>query len=509
MSPRVLAGFIAALLLSACSPNGIDNRMPDTRSPGPREHLKPFSPPSPPLPDPKPDGLAITLTEFAQLPPSKTNPRAPRGDKLDRYNRINYLGELPDGSGRLYVPDLNGSLYFLRDGKPRKYLDVAAKVGADLWTSRGFGSGFGFVAFDPRFAENGVFYTVHTEAGDALDTEKPDLGPSSDAVVQGVITEWTAEDPSADTFAGERREVMRLAFPGYIHGIQQIAFNPYAKAGDADYGLLYISVGDGGAVGAAAEDKRESDVPQNLRVPQGKMLRIDPRAKNGKPWTVPKDNPFVGRDGALGEIYALGLRDPYRFSWDRDLGRGRMLLGSMGENRAESIYEVQEGDNFGWPIVEGPFLAHLLDNCDVTKIPGGPGDWPKFTYPVAAYSHLPAAGSGPCDDTGYAIIGGFVYHGELKALRNQYIFGDGVNGRMFHIDAREMRRGKALAPIHELTLREKDKQVTMREIASDPGVLTAGKPRVDLRLGLDRSGELYVLSKSNGKIWQITAAGRE
>jgi glucose/arabinose dehydrogenase len=505
---KVLAGLAAALVLAACGGSPEVNG-PDAVDPQELPALKPFIAPEPPLPDPKPDGLTITLTEFAQLPPSRTNPPVPRGDKLDRYNRINYLGELPDGSRRLYVPDLNGSLYFLRNGKPTKYLDVAKQVGPDLWTSRGFGSGFGFVAFDPRFAKNGVFYTVHTEAGDALSAKKPDLGPADDAVVQGVLTEWTAADPESDAFTGKHREVMRLAFPGYIHGIQQISFNPYAKPGSADYGLLYISVGDGGAVGIAAEDKKESNVPQDLGMPQGKILRIKPRVNGGRPWAVPHNNPFVGRDGALGEIYATGLRDPYRFSWDRGPGRHRMLLGSMGENRAESIYEVQAGDNFGWPTVEGPFMAHLLENCDVTKLPGGPDDWPDFTYPVAAYSHLPAAGSGPCDDTGYAVIGGFVYRGKLKALRGQYVFGDGVNGRMFHVDATQMSRGGALAPVRELTLRADGKQVTMRDIASDPGVLTAGKPRVDLRFGIDRAGELYVLSKSNGTVWRITAAARE
>ena len=505
---KVLAGLTAALVLAACGgppgsgPSGAD---PEARTP------KPFAAPSPPLPDPKPDGLTIALTAFAQLPPSKTSPPVPRGDKLDRHNRINYLGELPDGSGRLYVPDLNGTLYFLRDGKPTTYLDLAAEIGSNLWTSRGFGSGFGFVAFHPDFARNGIFYTVHTEAGGALAAEEPDLGPSADAVVHGVITEWTAEDPRADSFSGGRREVMRLAFPGYIHGIQQISFSPDAKAGDSDHGLLYVAVGDGGAVGAAAEEDQESDVPQDMGVPQGKILRIDPRARNGKQWTVPKDNPFVGRNGALGEIYAAGLRDPYRFSWDVDPGRdssggSRMLLGSMGENRAESIYEVQAGDNFGWPTVEGPFQSRLLDDCDVTKLPSKM--WQEFTYPVAAYSHLPAAGSGPCDDTGYAVIGGFVYRGTLKALRGEYVFGDGVNGRMFHVDATRMSHGSALAPVHELTLRVGGKRVTMRDIASDPAVLTAGKPRVDLRLGIDAAGELYVLSKSNGKIWRITAAAR-
>lgn len=497
-----------AVLLSACDLPG--------RSAGPTPptgdvavRVKPFAPPSPPLPDPKPDGLTITLSEFAQMPPSKTNPPVPRGDKLDRYARINYLGELPDGSGRLFVPDLNGTLYFLRNGKPHAYLDVAKVVGPDLWTSRGFGSGTGFFAFDPNFGKNGIFYSVHTEAGDALHTKKPNLGPSNDAVVQGVITEWTADNPKADTFKGTHREVMRLAFPGYIHGIQQISFNPYVRSSDPDHGLLYISVGDGGAVGLAAEDGKNSDIPQDLGVPQGKILRINPRAKAGQQWTVPSDNPFVHRKGALGEIYAYGLRDPYRYSWDNGSGRERMLLGSMGENRVESIYDVRAGDNFGWPKVEGPFLAHLLQNCDVTKIPGGPSDWPDFTYPVAAYSHLPAAGSGPCDDTGYAVIGGFVYRGKLKALRGQYIFGDGVQGRVFHTDAAAMQRGGALAPVHQVTLvNAAGKEITMREIGSDPKVLTAGVPRVDLRFGIDGAGELYVLSKSNGKIWKVTDASR-
>lgn len=506
---RFLPLVVATLVLvgagcGALSKDG-STTPPGSSATGPASAPKPFTPPEPPLPDPKPDGLTVTLTRFATLPASKTNPPVPRGDKLDRYNRINYLGEIPDGSHRLFVPDLNGTLYFLRAGKPKAYLDVAKKVGANLWTSQGFGSGFGFVAFHPDFKRNGLFYTVHTEARGALRSQTPTLGPS-EGVVHGVITEWKASDPSANSFKGGRREVMRLAFPGFIHGIQQIAFNPYAKSGDQDYGLLYVSVGDGGAVGAAAEDGQESTVPQDLSVPQGKLLRIDPRARGDKNWTVPADNPYAGLDGALEEVYALGLRDPYRFSWDA-AGEHRMLLGSMGENRAESVYEVRAGDNFGWPEVEGPFTAHLLENCDVTKLPMPPNE--EFTYPVAAYSHLPAAGSGPCDDTGYAVIGGFVYRGKLKALQGQYVFGDGVNGRMFHVDAKAMSRGSALAPVHELTLRANGKQVTMREIASDPKVLTAGKPRVDLRFGMDGSGELYVLSKAKGTIWRITGASRD
>jgi glucose/arabinose dehydrogenase len=498
---RIAAVWLGtALAASGCSPaSGPSGHGRDASVP-----LKPFVAPGPPIPDPKPDGLTLTLTKFLTLPASKTNPPVPRGDKLDRFNRINYLGELPDGSGRLFVPDLNGTLYVIDGGKPHVYLDVADKVGPALWTSQGFGSGFGFAAFHPDFKHNGIFYTVHTEAGDALTSERPNLGTADDAVVHGVITEWTAAEPGADTFSGKRREVMRLAFPSYIHGIQQISFNPYARSGDADFGLLYISVGDGNAVGRAAEDGRDSTVPQDLTLPQGKILRIDPRAGGTKPWRVPAGNPHLGDTTALGEIYAVGLRDPYRFSWDA-VGRHRLLLGSMGENRAESIYDVHAGDNFGWPQREGPFAVHLAKSCDVTKLPAD--DDAGFIYPVAAYSHLPAAGAGSCDDTGYAVIGGFVYRGKLTALRGQYVFGDGVNGRMFHAAADAMARGHALAPVHEVTLlNAAGRRITMRGIASDPKVLTAGKPRVDLRFGRDGNGELYVLSKSNGTIWRVTAA---
>ncbi|MGQ0483261.1 MAG: PQQ-dependent sugar dehydrogenase [Pseudonocardia sp.] len=508
--PRALAGAMLAgllVMLAGCSGPTADPA-PEPGQPTATEQareLPAFTPPTYPLPDPTPTGLGVTLTEFATLPPSKTNPPVPRGDKLDRRNRINYLGELPDGSGRLFVPDLNGRLYLLRDGRPTPYLDVAARTGASFWSHRGFGSGFGFVAFHPDFGRNGRFYTVHTEARDALRTATPDLSQPAGTVVHGVLSEWTARDPAADTFDGTRREVLRLGFVGYIHGIQQIDFNPTAKPGDPDHGLLYIAVGDGAAAGKAAEAKRPSTVPQDLGQPQGKILRIDPAATGpGRKYGIPPGNPLVSRPGALGEVYASGLRDPYRFSWDPAEDH-RMLLGSMGENRVESIYDVRPGDNFGWSEREGPFVVRLGESCEVYPLPAtdaGKG----FTYPLAAYSHRPARGVGPCDDTGHAVIGGFVYRGDaLPELRGRYVFGDGVSGRVFYTEADEMRRGSALAEVHELLLFDSaGAQVSMREIAGDPAVLLAGQPRVDLRFGRDGRGELYLLSKANGKVWKIT-----
>jgi hypothetical protein len=458
-------------------------------------------PPGPPLADPIPEkpvvsGLGLTVTEFAQFPKSEPTP-APTDPRLMRHARINYLGEVPDWSRRMYVPDLNGKLYFVRPGgTPTVYLDVAATVGADFFSGRGLGSGFGFVTFHPEFRHNGKFYTIHTEAGAALTTKRPDLPAQENAQVQGVLTEWTATDPAADAFSGTHREILRLAFRGFIHGYQEIGFNPTAHRWSRDYGLLYLGVGDGGR-GVASPD------PQNLAMPHGKVLRIDPAGTNGVNgrYGIPASNPFVGRPGALGEIYAYGLRNPHRFSWD-PWPPHRMFLGNIGEQNIESIYEVRAGDNFGWTEREGPFVIQEGDpTCSVYALPPDDAQF-GYTYPVAAYDHDRPAGFPPCRDSGDAVIGGFVYRSfGAPRLWGKYIFGDDVNGRLWYTNAHEMRRGRGLATIYELMLYDSAGQrTTMQALAGDP--------RVDLRFGRDGRGELYILSKANGKIWKVTGTRR-
>jgi glucose/arabinose dehydrogenase len=444
-----------------------------------------------PIPTPAVSGLGVTLAEFATLP--KTEPVPPPTDsRLKRWNRINYLGQVPDRSGRLFVPDLNGRMYLLDHGQPRVYLDVGAEFSPDFWSHQGLGSGFGFVAFHPGFAANGRFYTIHTEARDALVTKKPDLPSPTTAQVQGVVTEWTAADPSASTFTGTRREVLRIGFEGRIHGIQEIGFNPTASRRDSDYGLLYLAVGDGGT-GTA------SDVPQNLGLPQGKILRIDPRGTDGPggKYGIPAKNPFVGKAGALGEVYASGMRDPYRFSWDP--GRQhRMFLGHIGEKAVESVYEVRAGANFGWSEREGPFAYHRGDpSCGVFPLPENDEQF-GYSYPVAAFDHNRLASTRPCSDSGNALIGGFVYRGhDAPDLRGKYVYGEGVKGLVYTADEREMRQGKPIAKTSELMLYDQNgARVTLEQLA--------GNARVDLRFGSDRQGELYLLSKANGKIWKVT-----
>ncbi|MGP4094525.1 PQQ-dependent sugar dehydrogenase [Nonomuraea sp. KM90] len=441
-----------------------------------------------PIPEqPTPSALTLTLEEFASFPKTWTIPE-PTDPRLVRWARINYLGELPDGSHRRYVNDLNGKLYLLgQDRRPKEYLDVAAAFAPDFVSGRGLGSGFGFAAFHPEFGSNGRFYTVHTEWGAALTTKTPDLPPQPGTRFHGVITEWTAADPGAGVFSGARREVLRLGFSGQIHGIQQIDFNPAARPGDPDYGLLYVAAGDGGR-GASSDD------PQNLAIPQGKILRIDPVSPTGR-YGVPASNPFAGQEGKLGEIYAYGMRDPHRFSWDR----GQLLLGHIGEHAIEAVYDVGPGDNLGWSEREGAFVFDRADRCHLYPLPEDDARY-GYTYPVAAYDHDPPPGH-PCNaDSGHAVVGGFVYRGgRLPLLYGKYLFGDIVDGRIFYTVAAHMREDAGRATIYQPRLVDAAGQpVTMPDLA--------GSARVDLRFGQDRAGELYVLSKADGRIWKVTGA---
>ena len=438
--------------------------------------------------------LGLVLSEYAQFPQSFTNP--PLIDqRLNRIARINTIMELPDGSGRRAVPDLNGNLYLVENGVPHVYLDVAATFAPEFFSGRGLGQGFGYVTFHPEFQRNGTFYTIHTTAV-ANATRTPDYAQAN-TIYQAIVTEWKATDPAADTFSGTHREVLRIGFGGQIHGVQEINFNPYAKRGDPDYGLLYLAVGDGGQ-GVGNTD------PQNLAIPHGKLLRIDPKgtnAPNGR-YGIPVDNPFVGQAGKAGEIYAYGFRDPHRFSWDK--ATGELYLGHIGEHAVEAIYEVQKGDNLGWSEREGRYRFDRAPANPCDRLYPLPADDAGYVYPVAEYDHNPAPGWNCTSDVGVAVAGGFVYRGAaIPALRGKYIFGDLVNGWVFYTEASEMKRGQAPATIHRLNLfTAAGTPIRMQDI-SGPG--SVGDPnRVDLRFGTDRSGELYILAKANGKIWKVT-----
>ncbi|MEU6644753.1 PQQ-dependent sugar dehydrogenase [Saccharomonospora sp. NPDC046836] len=446
-----------------------------------------------PITDPVPEDpvqsrLGLVLEEYAQLPESDPTP-PPTDYRLMRHNRINYIGEVPDGSGRLYVPDLNGPLYLLDGNEQHVYLDIKERFG-DFYSGRGMGTGFGFVTFHPDFARNGKLYTVHSEDRDAIATKPPTYPNQPNAFVQSVVTEWTADDSSSTVFTGTQREIFRFGFTQQIHAIQQIDFNPTAKRGDEDYGLLYLAVGDGG-IGL------DTDITQELDNPAGKILRIDPLGTNGPngQYGIPASNPFAGQAGALGEIYAYGMRDPHRFTWDRG-GNKAMYLGHIGQRAVEAIYEVRKGDNLGWAEREGMYRFDPATQCALFPLPEDDEQY-SYVYPVAQYDHDPPA-NWPCNsDSGHAVSGGQVYRGQdFPQLYGKYVFGDLVDGRVFYTNVKDMKRGKQPATIHELQIFDTDgKRLRMPDLVGDE--------RIDLRFGSNAAGELFLLAKANGKIWKV------
>jgi len=451
----------------------------------------PVQPLENPLPDPTPVSLGIEVEEFAQLPASTTTPAA-SDQRLIRHNRVQHVDEVPDGSGRLAVPDMNAILYLVDEvtGDHVPYLNVREQFVDNFHNSAGLGTGLGFVEFHPEFGENGKFYTVHTEAGTALTQDTPDFPGFGTTGFHSVITEWTATDPAAATFAGTSREVMRVPFGGRVHTVQQIAFNPTVEKGEPDYGNLYVLVGDGGnGVG--------NGNPQDLATPQGKIFRIDPlgtNSANGE-YGIPADNPFVGTAGALGEIYAVGMRDPHRISWDPE-GENTLYLGHIGEWQVESVYAVEAGDNFGWSQREGSFLA---ENRQIYPLPANDAE-NGFTYPVAAYDHN--RDPGQTGDAGVALNGGFVYRGDIEELQGKYLFTDLVRGWVLSTEADEMVRGDGdiedLAEISQLKVFVDGEETTFAELVGDT--------RVDLRFGSDGGDQLYLVSKADGKMWKVVGA---
>jgi hypothetical protein len=192
-----------------------------------------------------------------------------------------------------------------------------------------------------------------------------------------VLLEWTAKNPAAATYdGGAPRELFRFAHPYPNHNGGMIAFNPLARPGSDEFGLLYVGSADGGSGGDPFNHA------QNLASGFGKILRIDPlgtNSANGK-YGIPASNPFVKKAGALGEIYAYGLRNPQRFSWDPK--NGRMFVADIGQNIVEKISLVTAGANLGWNKWEGSFTYGPRE----VGLANQRGD-AAVTYPVAEFDH--------------------------------------------------------------------------------------------------------------------------
>jgi glucose/arabinose dehydrogenase len=292
----------------------------------------------------------------------------------------------PPGDPRLFVVERGGTIQVVHGGVTSQFLDISALTTTD--GERGLLS----MAFDPNYASNGLFYVDYT--GDGTD--------SGGSLGDIHIDEYhVSSDPNvADQ--SSRRTVMTISHSSASnHNGGQLQFGPD--------GLLYISVGEAGN-GANA---------QTLANPLGKLLRIDPHGVGDGAHGVPSDNPFVGVAGATPEIWSLGLRNPWRFSFDHVTGD--LIIGDVGAGSREEIdFSPSSGGrgrgaNFGWPNCEG-----FLGSC------------PGATAPVFDYPHSP-----PCN----AVIAGYVYRGnQIPELAGRYLYTD-----LCHPEIRSMLLGLPLA----------------------------------------------------------------
>jgi hypothetical protein len=377
----------------------------------------------------------------------------------------------------------------------------------------------GFIGFDfhPEFAKNGLLYTVHSERAPG-NPARPNFIPPGfmpdEVTYHNVITEWRVADPSATTFKGTRRELLRVAHivDSLTHPMGFVGFNPTAKPGTEDYGLLYTSGSDLGFSNGVGPKANNPGQTQRLDSVVGAILRIDPRSpsvsggtKGLGDYTVPPGNTFAA-DGdvkTLGEIYAYGFRNAHRLSWDAT--DGTMFASDIGMSQVEEINIVRNGGNYGWMKREGywenaivrpggalnqlfPLSAEILDGRQKDE----------FTYPVAIYDH----------DEGIAITGGFAYYGRIAPLHGKFVFGDIARGRLFAADVAALKKAddgipQTVAPVEEIQLYVRDDAnnrvfVTLRELVEE--TLDAPVMRADLHISVARDGELYITSRQDGTI---------
>ncbi|MEO6719090.1 MAG: PQQ-dependent sugar dehydrogenase [Ferruginibacter sp.] len=447
-----------------------------TQKPGNKQQAKETdSAISNPIPEPIAlSGLNVGLELITQVPASSIDNQVP----LARITKLDFEPH----SGERFIVDLRGKLYKLQNNKPLVYMDLPALKPNFIHEPR-VATGFGSFAFHPDFAKNGLLYTSHSEKPGS---GKADFGyaDSIKVTLQWVITEWKTNDPQAATFSGTSRELFRVNMVTGMHGVQEIAFNPLSKPGRKDYGLLYICIGDGASV-----EEGYPFLAHTTDKVWGSILRIDPAGSNSSNghYGIPADNPFVisQHNKMLGEIYAYGFRNPHRISWTRS---GKMLAANIGQGNIEAIDLVLPGHDYGWPIREGNFMLNPYGDLNKAyPLPANDSSY-KITYPVAAYDH----------DEGVAICGGFEYWGaSIPQLNGKYLFGDIASGRLFYINVADIQPGKQ-AHVMEWKISVNGKPHTLKELCKNE--------RADLHFGKDAKGELYILTKTDGKVYKLVNA---
>ncbi len=511
-----------------------------------------------------PKQLTIQVRDYAAMPISGSVDG--QGQNRGNLARVNFLREEPGQKReRFFVNDQNGVLYVFDKQTKRftAYLDFNGRDGHKglfhrFTSDMGLASGLICFQFDPDYARNGKFFTIHMEDPALQVTAAPDNGnhpafntkgyQTTDAIQtpgrtmrEAVLIEWTDTNTSNSTFEGTARELMRLRLNTQIHPLGDLIFNPTAKPGDADWRVLYIGCGDGGSGESRNLSMRYN--PQRLDTLVGKIMRIIPDLKehtdtskvseNGR-YRVPNDNPFTGKIGARPEVWAYGLRNPHRLTWDVDpsaKNKDHLIASVIGLDTWETVVIVHKGANYGYSEREGNQRLLAPDNRlapipEDDRIPVRIGESPteelvKPSYPVIEYGHTATGGD--------AIASGFVYRGKIAALRGKFIFGDITTGRIWWADFQEMLKvdggdPKTMAQPHEVKILWQGEDgsqelfSSMAPIASKayhkrggtsdplPGFAHIATGRTDLRFALDGEGELYLTSKSDGMIRKVVGA---
>jgi len=341
----------------------------------------------------------------------------------------------PPGDTRQFVTERAGRILVMRSGSAlaRPFLDIRASV-----STAGEG-GLLSMAFDPGYATNGRFYVYRTDLNGDIVVERYTVSSNADV----------ADPASALT-------IIRIPHPTYQNHVGgTVAFGPD--------GYLYLGTGDGGGAG---DPNRNA---QNLGSLLGKLLRLDVSAASAtEPYRIPSTNPYANQTGNRGEIWASGLRNPWRFSFDQGAAAGgQIYIADVGQDAREEVdveAATQAGLNYGWPRMEGT-VCYGAQTCDQNGL----------TLPVLDYAHTSAANS-PC-----SITGGFVYRGTaMPELAGHYFYSDYCAGfvRSFRVSGRTAaeQRDWSLANVGRI-----------------------------ISFGQDGQGELYVLSDS-GAIWAIVKA---
>lgn len=341
----------------------------------------------------------------------------PVASGVEQVTAITHAG---DGSGRLYVAQQGGVIRVMQGGKlvAAPFLDVSGL------TRAGGERGLLGLAFDPAYKTNRRVYVHYTDRnGDTVLARYTAAADFSRADPASARTLFTAKQPYAN------------------HNGGQLAFGPD--------GFLYLGLGDGGSGGDPQNNA------QNLSSPLGKLLRFDVKGTEAKPAA---GNPFVSRDGANPNIWAYGLRNPWRFSFDRQTGN--LVIADVGQNAFEEV-DIQPraskgGENYGWRIREGRTCFEA--GCKTTG----------YVEPVLVYGR----------QEGQSITGGYVYRGTaIPALKGQYVFADFASGTVWAAPA----TGKSWT------------KSTLGDVSSPS------------TFGEDEAGEIYVAEYGSGRILKITA----